>query len=83
MNDMNNNDVVKIALCKEGSETFGLTKGKYYIVQDQYDDLVDGNGYMFVLNDHKASVNVRANRFGGVVGVDYTHFKTLNKPLKK
>lgn len=73
---MNN---IKIALCKEGSEKYGLTADRYYIVQDQCKDLLDGVAYMYVLNDNKASVNVKASRFGGVVGVSPVLWATLNK----
>jgi len=70
---------IAIALCKDESDKFNITAGKYYMIQDDSFSSLDGETYFWVYNDNKVSVNVKTNRFGGMVKVSPEKWSQLNK----
>ncbi len=76
---MKDTDIIRICRCDNDSDRFCLTAGKYYVVQGEHTDLIDGDEYVWVMNDVKNSVNCRKTRFDSFENVSVRFFKKLNK----
>ena len=73
------NNSILVVFCKEASKTYGLTKDRYYKVEEIDRD----NQFVYVINDHRRSVNVRLNRFASPIEMNITQFNNQKNNLVK
>jgi hypothetical protein len=76
-----NPSLFRVAQCVESDGPFELTTGRYYIVADEFCDLVDQEPYVVVVDDVNNHVTLRKARFNGntFMNVAPGMFRDLNR----
>jgi phage pi2 protein 07 len=70
-------EMIRVANCMVPN--YSLTRGKFYIIQDEYEDLIDKDINVFVINDLKLSIPYKKTRFMDFRTVTRQELKELNE----